>query len=208
MRMLDISENGFSGVLPSDYFAGWSALSSVNNLPLEEYSSTLYYHKSVALTNKGLKMELVGIGFTMYKTIDLSGNRLEGDIPESIGLLNQLIVLNMSNNAFTGRIPSSLANLTNLESLDLSQNRLSGKIHQSSGNSQNPSSAVLLSKNLRQKRRRRRSTKQEEDEEDETFSWIAAAVAYVPGVFCGLTIGHILSSYKPYWFVRIFHSFT
>ncbi|XP_020874093.1 receptor like protein 30-like [Arabidopsis lyrata subsp. lyrata] len=73
-------------------------------------------------------MELVGSGFTIYKTIDVSRNRFEGDIPESIGLLKELIVLNMSNNDFTGHIPPSLSNLSNLESLDLSQNRLFGSI--------------------------------------------------------------------------------
>jgi len=63
-----------------------------------------------------------------YSTIDFSGNKLEGQIPESIGLLKELIALNLSNNAFTGHIPMSLANVTELESLDLSRNQLSGNI--------------------------------------------------------------------------------
>lgn len=58
--------------------------------------------------------------------IDFSGNKLqEGEIPESIGLLKDLIVLNLSSNGFNGNIPSSLGNLTQLESLD---NELSGQI--------------------------------------------------------------------------------
>ncbi|XP_024016669.1 receptor like protein 42 [Eutrema salsugineum] len=65
---------------------------------------------------------------TSYATIDFSGNRLEGQIPESIGLLKALIALNLSNNAFTGHIPLSLENVTELESLDLSNNQLSGTI--------------------------------------------------------------------------------
>ncbi|VYS62573.1 unnamed protein product [Arabidopsis thaliana] len=134
LRIFDISENRFTGVLPSDYFAGWSAMSSVVDIfdttPQVHILGVFqgYYHNSVVLTNKGLNMELVGSGFTIYKTIDVSGNRLEGDIPESIGILKELIVLNMSNNAFTGHIPPSLSNLSNLQSLDLSQNRLSGSI--------------------------------------------------------------------------------
>ncbi|XP_020874090.1 receptor-like protein 12 [Arabidopsis lyrata subsp. lyrata] len=134
LRIFDISENGFNGVLPSDYFVGWSAMSSVVDI----YDNTpgigvvgggrKRYHNSVVLTNKGLTMELVGSGFTIYRTIDVSGNRFEGDIPESIGLLKELIVLNMSNNAFTGHIPPSLSNLSNLQSLDISKNRLSGSI--------------------------------------------------------------------------------
>ncbi|KAG2308875.1 hypothetical protein Bca52824_028623 [Brassica carinata] len=57
-----------------------------------------------------------------------TGNRIEGQIPESIGLLKALIALNFSNNAFTGHIPLSFSNLSNLESLDLSSNQLSGTI--------------------------------------------------------------------------------
>ncbi|KAJ4904495.1 receptor like protein 48 [Raphanus sativus] len=133
LRIFDISANFFTGVLPSDYFAGWSVMSSVidivNTLPSTFAGRRLeYYHNSVGLTNKGMKMELVGSVFTMYKTIDVSGNRLEGDIPKSVGLLKELIVLNMSNNAFTYHIPPSLGNLTNLQSLDLSHNGLSGAI--------------------------------------------------------------------------------
>ncbi|XP_056864441.1 putative receptor like protein 25 [Raphanus sativus] len=65
---------------------------------------------------------------TSFATIDFSGNRIEGQIPESLGLLKALIALNFSNNAFTGYIPPSLSNLSNLESLDLSSNQLSGTI--------------------------------------------------------------------------------
>ncbi|CAA7028054.1 unnamed protein product [Microthlaspi erraticum] len=108
LRIFDISENRFTGVLPSDYFAGWDAMSSLVDYRIRFDYLSESYHKSVGLTNKGLKMELVGSVFTMYKTIDVSGNRFQGDIPESIGLLKELIVLNMSNNAFTGRIPPSL----------------------------------------------------------------------------------------------------
>ncbi|CAA7027952.1 unnamed protein product [Microthlaspi erraticum] len=239
LRIFDISKNRFNGILPSDYFAKWSALSS-SYLESQTVFYIEYYQKSVGLTNKGLEMELVGSGFTIYKTIDVSGNRLQGDIPESIGLLKELIVLNMSNNAFTGRIPSSLGNLTNLESLDLSQNRLSGKIPLELGKltflarmnfsynmlegpvpqgtriqSQNSSAFAgnpgLCGAPLQEtcgRKAKEKEDEEKEEEEDKTFSWIAAAIAYVPGVFCGLTIGHILSTYKHDWFVNIFHSFT
>ncbi|XP_019089162.1 PREDICTED: receptor-like protein 12 [Camelina sativa] len=133
LRIFDISDNRFTGVLPSDYFSGWTAMLSVVDIedrtPIRFAGrGSGYYHKSVGLANKGSNMELVGSGFTIYKTIDVSGNRFEGNIPKSIDLLKELIVLNMSNNAFTGHIPPSLSNLTNLQSLDLSQNRLSGEI--------------------------------------------------------------------------------
>ncbi|KAL9286728.1 putative leucine-rich repeat domain superfamily [Arabidopsis thaliana] len=243
LRIFDISENRFSGVLPSDYFVGWSAMSSVVSI----YDSTPgyavlgaireAYHNSVVLTNKGLNMELVGSGFTIYKTIDVSGNRLEGDIPESIGILKELIVLNMSNNAFTGHIPPSLSNLSNLQSLDLSQNRLSGSIPGELGEltflarmnfsnnmlegpipqgtqiqSQNSSSFTgnpsLCGAPLEDEEATKQEQDEDKEEEDQVFSWIAAEIGYVPGLFCGLAIGHILTSYKLDWFMRIFSCFS
>ena len=60
--------------------------------------------------------------------IDFSSNRFEGEIPECLGNLTRLQVLNLSNNILTGSIPSSLANLAKLESLDLSGNKLHGRI--------------------------------------------------------------------------------
>ncbi|XP_019100795.1 PREDICTED: receptor-like protein 12 [Camelina sativa] len=85
------------------------------------------YTDTLDLQYKGVHMEQQRI-LTSYGTIDFSGNRLEGQVPESIGLLKALIALNLSNNAFTGHIPMSLVNLKELESLDMSRNKLSGTI--------------------------------------------------------------------------------
>ncbi|KAH0926089.1 hypothetical protein HID58_018345, partial [Brassica napus] len=82
-------------------------------------------HNNGLIGRVSMAMERV---LTIYTIIDFSGNRIHGQVPESIGLLQGLYVLNLSRNAFTGHIPSSLANLTALESLDLSQNKLSGEI--------------------------------------------------------------------------------
>ena len=130
LRILEIAYNNFSGSLPPDYFVNWkaSSLDEDGRLYMEDNSSALYvYQDTIDLQYKGLKMEQAKI-LTSYSTIDFSGNRLEGPIPESIGLLKKLIALNLSNNAFTGHIPLSLANVTELESLDLSNNQLSGTI--------------------------------------------------------------------------------
>ncbi|KAL9286727.1 putative leucine-rich repeat-containing, plant-type, leucine-rich repeat domain superfamily [Arabidopsis thaliana] len=244
LRIFDISENHFNGVLSSDYFDGWTTMSSVVDIvdTVETLRPERSYPKSVDLINKGIKMELVGSSFTIYKTIDVSGNRLEGDIPESIGLLNEVIVLNMSNNAFTGHIPPSLSNLSNLQSLDLSQNRLSGSIppelgkltflarmnfsynmlegpipqatqiqtQDSSSFTENPGlcGAPLLKKCGGEEEATKQEQDEEKEEEEQVLSWIAAAIGYVPGVVCGLTIGHILVSHKRDWFMRIVSLFT
>ncbi|KAF8096091.1 hypothetical protein N665_0318s0039 [Sinapis alba] len=85
------------------------------------------YMDKIDLQYKGISMEQEII-FTFYAAIDFSGNKLEGQIPESIGYLKALIALNLSNNTFTGHIPLSLANITELESLDISSNQLSETI--------------------------------------------------------------------------------
>ncbi|KAF3531721.1 hypothetical protein DY000_02043460 [Brassica cretica] len=135
LQIVDISHNHFNGSLSSDYFVNWTAMSSLGTTydqPDEMYMGVSYYHDSMVLMNKGLEMELVRI-LKIYTAVDFSGNKFEGEIPSSIGLLKELHVLNLSNNAFSGHIPSSMGNLTALESLDVSQNQLSGEIPQELG---------------------------------------------------------------------------
>ncbi|KAF8105293.1 hypothetical protein N665_0160s0027 [Sinapis alba] len=134
LQMVDISRNKFTGMLPHDYFVNWSKplVSSPQEKSEPQYMGDYYvydYFPSLYLRNKGIDMELQEILVT-YTAIDFSENKIGGQIPESIGLLKSVIVLNLSNNDFTGHIPSSWAKLTRLESLDLSRNQLSGEIPQ------------------------------------------------------------------------------
>ncbi|CDY29746.1 BnaA01g19200D [Brassica napus] len=243
LRIFDISKNLFSGALPSDYFSGWSEMSSGVYTPDNKQKRFIgigfsNYLKSVVLANKGLEMKLLGTSFNIYKSIDVSGNRFQGEIPKSIGLLKEMIVLNMSNNAFIGSIPPSLSNLTNLQSLDLSRNRLSGKLPPELGkltflawmnfsynNLEGPipqgtqiqsqdSSSFLHNPGLcgaplpKTCSGGEEATINKDKEEDQVLSWIAAGIAYVPGVFCGFVIGHILTSYRHEWFKKFFHYFS
>jgi Leucine-rich repeat (LRR) protein len=60
------------------------------------------------------------------KTIDLSSNRLTGEIPTEMEYLFGLISLNLSRNNLSGEIISNVGNFESLELLDLSRNHLSG----------------------------------------------------------------------------------
>ncbi|CAN4106724.1 unnamed protein product [Withania somnifera] len=60
--------------------------------------------------------------------IDLSSNRLTGEIPIELGNLSKIHALNLSHNHFIGRIPNNFSNLHEIESLDLSYNSLNGRI--------------------------------------------------------------------------------
>jgi len=53
---------------------------------------------------------------------------LSGEIPSSLGKLNNLIWIDLSANQLTGSIPPELGNLNNLSTLNLSFNQLSGNI--------------------------------------------------------------------------------
>ncbi|XVF78892.1 hypothetical protein PTKIN_Ptkin14bG0174200 [Pterospermum kingtungense] len=145
LRILDLSHNEFSGFLPTTYFKSFKAmmnLSDAQNLyvgddfyqyevkeknNVTEIGSIPNVQDSVIVTMKGGDFELERI-LTIFTTIDMSSNNFKGIIPEIVGNLISLKVLNFSHNKLTGQIPSSFGNLAALESLDLSSNKLVGKI--------------------------------------------------------------------------------
>ena len=133
LRVIDLSYNNFSSKIPSEYFKTWNAMLMVHGRDKSqlEYMEdpSAYYKDSIMVMNKGVEMEFVKI-LTIFTSIDLSNNGFHGEIPDSVGTLKDLIVLNLSSNNFIGRIPSSLGNLIELESLDLSRNKLLGEIPQ------------------------------------------------------------------------------
>ncbi len=69
--------------------------------------------------------------------ISMLFNNIEGEIPSTIGQLNNLEVLELSFNKFYGTIPIELGNLQNLKLLAFNGNGLSGIIPSSLGNLSN-----------------------------------------------------------------------
>ncbi|KAL3530543.1 hypothetical protein ACH5RR_009865 [Cinchona calisaya] len=130
LRIFDISYNHFTGSLPAEMIKNFQAMKRVdnNNQTQAKYMGDgSYYDDSVTLMMKGLEIEIKRV-LTIFTTIDLSGNEFDGKIPNSIGDLNSLKVLNFSRNRLIGVIPSTFGDLSQLESLDLSWNQLAGKI--------------------------------------------------------------------------------
>ncbi|KAH6787021.1 hypothetical protein C2S52_006573 [Perilla frutescens var. hirtella] len=135
LQIIDISSNGFSGSL---YPLGFSSLRRMmlesdgqsrheqlyfNFLNLQN----LYYQDEVTLTIKGLQLKLVKI-WSEFTSLDFSCNNFNGEIPEAIGDLSSLYLLNLSHNALTGSIPKSFGNMASIEALDLSVNQLTEAI--------------------------------------------------------------------------------
>ncbi|KAL7618391.1 hypothetical protein Lser_V15G02305 [Lactuca serriola] len=136
LRIIDFSNNNFSGQLHQNFFLTWHVMSyenlGVSSVMKSGISSKSVFTNvtySVTLIHKGVRTEYDQI-LTIDMAIDLSCNNFEGEIPESLQDLRGLQALNISNNHFTGRVMPSLGNLKNLEALDLSRNELSGEIPQ------------------------------------------------------------------------------
>ncbi|WOL01703.1 hypothetical protein Cni_G10420 [Canna indica] len=66
--------------------------------------------------------------------LDLSSNRLSGQIPVAITTMPKLKILILAYNEFSGAIPSEFGGMAGLQLLDLSHNRLTGSIPSSIGN--------------------------------------------------------------------------
>jgi Leucine-rich repeat (LRR) protein len=145
LQIVDLAVNNFTGKLPIKHFSDWKGITydknehiylrnrlqfGVEDPHFISYSGAaidIYYQDVISVTMKGLEAKLEKI-LTIFNSHDFSCNNFDGPIPEEVGELKLLYILNLSHNAFTGQIPQSLGKLTNLESLDLSSNELAGEI--------------------------------------------------------------------------------
>ncbi|BBG96923.1 disease resistance family protein / LRR family protein, partial [Prunus dulcis] len=137
IQIMDFSVNNISGSIPK-CLNNLTTLAQKGNPSL---SSTRIYggseaNGSIAPTNydndasfiwKG-RMQTYKSTLGLVKRIDLSSNRLTGEIPSEIMHLVGLISLNLSRNQLMGQITPEIGNLESLDSLDLSRNRIDGRI--------------------------------------------------------------------------------
>lgn len=142
LQIADLSQNKFTGLLPTAFFQNLDALKHAisrhksmfqeawENLGLSQHLALDYYGQiSLDVTTKGSDIELeYKRSLPIFSGIDFSSNKFYGKIPDVIGELHAIHMLNLSHNNFIGHIPPSLGNLVELESLDLSSNKLSGRI--------------------------------------------------------------------------------
>ncbi|KAH0981254.1 hypothetical protein GBA52_008431 [Prunus armeniaca] len=137
IKIMDFSMNNISGSIPK-CLNNLTTLSQKGNPSL---SSTHTYDVhmddlSILSTNyeddasfiwKG-RMQTYKSTLGLVKRIDLSSNRLTGEIPCEITHLVELVSLNLSRNRLTGQITPEIGYLQSLDSLDLSRNHIDGGI--------------------------------------------------------------------------------
>lgn len=82
------------------------------------------------------------------KILDLSGNSLNGSLPSSLFQAFELESLNLSGNMIGGEVLDSIVQLRNLQILNLSHNNLVGKIPTNLANMQNLTVATLNNNHL------------------------------------------------------------
>ncbi|CAL2239659.1 unnamed protein product [Prunus armeniaca] len=137
IKIMDFSMNNISGSIPKclNHLTtlsqkGNPSISSTHTYEIhrddETFGST-NYEDDASFIWKG-RMQTYKSILGLVKRIDLSSNRLTGEIPSEITHLVGLISLNLSRNQLTGQITPEIGNLQSLDSLDLSRNHIDGGI--------------------------------------------------------------------------------
>ncbi|KAL0801544.1 hypothetical protein Bca101_056720 [Brassica carinata] len=196
----------------------------------ENYESVEMVIKGVEMSFERIRKDFVAIDFSgnrihgkipeslcflkELRILNLSGNVFTGVIPRSLAKLTKLETLDLSSNKLSGEIPQDLGKLSFLSYMNFSHNHLQGSVPGGTQfQSQNCSSfmdnpGLLGLEEICRKPDVLDPTSHQPEEvsesEESIFNWVAAAIAYGPGVFCGLVLGHIFISHNQEWFAEKF----
>uniref|UniRef100_R7W944 Tyrosine-sulfated glycopeptide receptor 1 n=1 Tax=Aegilops tauschii TaxID=37682 RepID=R7W944_AEGTA len=141
LALLDLYHNQLNGDIPNTLgnCSKLKVLKAGNNhlswiLPVEIFHATPQKKTSLeylSFPNNGLQGELDGAHMVKRSNLailDLGGNQISGNIPQSIGHLKRLEEIHLGSNNMSGELPSSLGNCTNLKTIDLKINKFSGDL--------------------------------------------------------------------------------
>ncbi|RZR77884.1 hypothetical protein BHM03_00003092 [Ensete ventricosum] len=131
---LDLRFNSFSGELPDELFEKDLDAIFLNNnqfegqIPMNLWASPA---SVITLANNRFSGSIpANFGYTGsgIKELLFLNNKLTGCIPQGVGFLNDIEVLDLSFNSLTGHVPSSLSCLSDIEVLNVAHNQLSGAL--------------------------------------------------------------------------------
>ncbi|XP_030526352.1 receptor-like protein 43 [Rhodamnia argentea] len=226
LRTVDLSLNNFSSSLPFEYFGIWRSMKVhyaydacyyenyvPSYLPLPQNGGE--YDFPMTIMNKGIAMEYEKI--SGYLTaIDLSSNNFIGEIPNSVGSLTELHMLNLSNNALTGSIPT-IKQVNFLAFFNVSNNHLSGPIPRANqfttfDNDSYGGNLGLCGVSLTQKCRNPVEAppappsgalaKEDPGTWFEELDWKIVLVGFGSGLVIGVVMGHNTTPRVQHWFVK------
>ncbi|XP_021769122.1 probable leucine-rich repeat receptor-like protein kinase At5g49770 [Chenopodium quinoa] len=115
---LDLSENQLGGTLP---------VSNMTTSGLDKLLKAKHFHLGRNKLSGEIPSELFSSGMSLIHVI-LNENQLNGSIPETLGLVQNLTVIRLDRNSLSGSVPQNLSMLTNVSELYLANNNLSGSI--------------------------------------------------------------------------------
>ncbi|PWA72931.1 leucine-rich repeat protein [Artemisia annua] len=148
LQILDLAHNNLIGPIPhclgklNVMVTGSSSVSGFTEYLFEEnliqvmkgvsleYTKTFQYVINMDLSSNKLVGEIPVELMSLFALVglNLSNNLLNGSIPQNIGNMKALISLDFSGNQLMGPVPPSIADLNFLSHLNLSHNNLSGRI--------------------------------------------------------------------------------
>ncbi|XP_039068704.1 receptor-like protein 15 isoform X2 [Hibiscus syriacus] len=132
LSLIDLSNNNLSGTVPSCLMI--TAFVEVSQEYVRYVAAVAYNQTSfstddpIQFTSKNNSYFYKGRLLAYLSGIDLSCNKLTGEIPHQVKNFQNIYALNLSHNRLIGSIPPTFSDLKKIESLDLSHNNLSGTI--------------------------------------------------------------------------------
>ncbi|KAG2690017.1 hypothetical protein I3760_09G167900, partial [Carya illinoinensis] len=135
IQILDLSMNKIEGTIPECIYNLTAMFHTMDTVSSAIYTNNpgVSYVDYASLLWKGREFVFKN-SLGLVKMIDLSNNKLHGEIPEGITNLTELIALNLSRNNLSGLITQKIGLLKILQILDLSRNQLYGEIPMSISN--------------------------------------------------------------------------
>ena len=153
-----VSSNKLSGPLPSEM--GWLKTIKVfdarknyldgdfvSKFATSGYSTLEYLHLQ-SNEFSGTLPSTIGQLMTNLKELDVSENKLTGNLPPEVGKMTGLVHLDLSSNAFKNGIPSELGMLSNTENLLLYYNSFTGTIPEEICDLSDSDDSILPRENL------------------------------------------------------------